>query len=314
MLKVLITGSNGLLGQKLVYALCRKNLIKEEFQIFACSRGENRLLKQNDYDFFSLDITSEENVESLLKNVLPDFVIHTAAMTNVDNCEIDPEGCFLHNVKAVKNIASSLEKLQLKINNYHPHLIHLSTDFIFDGAKGPYSEEDLPSPISVYGQSKLEAEKIIQGLEINWCIIRTIIVYGLVDNMSRSNLVLWAINALKKGETITVVDDQFRSPTLAEDLAEGCILAMKKSAKGIYNISGAGLYSVLELVQLVAKEFNLDAGLVKPISSEQLKQPAKRPPKTGFILTKAINELGYKPKTFEQGLKVFRSQLELQKK
>jgi dTDP-4-dehydrorhamnose reductase len=310
MVKVLITGSNGLLGQKLVYALRQKNSEKKQFEIFACARGENRLLIQDHYQFISLDLSNTEDVERVLTEIKPDFVIHTAAMTNVDACETDPEACHLHNILAVENIVRSLEKNMKMDSACHPHLIHLSTDFIFDGKNGPYREEDEALPLSVYGHSKLAAEKIVQNSIIKWCIIRTIIVYGLVDNMSRSNLVLWALQALKKGEPIKVVNDQFRSPTLAEDLAEGCILAMEKSAQGIYNISGSGLYSVLELVQLVAEEFKLNKDLIQAITSEQLQQPAKRPPKTGFFLQKAMHDLGYKPKSFEEGLKVFKLQLE----
>jgi dTDP-4-dehydrorhamnose reductase len=310
MVKVIITGSNGLLGQKLIYALCKKNSVKKSYEIFACSRGENRLLKKDNYAFVSLDISDAKDVEKVFSRVKPDFVIHTAAMTNVDACETDPEACRLNNIVAVENIVRTLEQLQQQEEKYHPQLIHLSTDFIFDGKSGPYREEDDPAPVSIYGHSKLQAEKIVQASALKWCILRTIIVYGLVDGMSRSNLVLWAIEALKKGKPITVVNDQFRSPTLAEDLAEGCLLAMEKSAQGVYNISGSGLYSVLALVQLVAKEFQLNPSLIQPISSEQLKQPAKRPPKTGFHLEKAIRELGYKPKSFEEGLKIFRLQLE----
>lgn len=312
MQKVLITGSNGLLGQKLVYELCRLNSIREEFEIIATARGTNRLLNQSGYLFSTMDISSLSDVDSVLARYRPDVVMHTAAMTNVDECELEPEKCFANNVMAVKNLVSVLEDLKEKNKNYDPHFIHLSTDFVFDGKSGPYTEEDLPSPISIYGQSKLDAENIVQESKLKWCIIRTIIVYGLVDNMSRSNLVLWAINALKKGQAINVVNDQFRSPTLAEDLATGCILAMRKNAQGIYNISGIGVHSIVELVQMVAREFGLDESLIQPISSEKLNQPAKRPPKTGFILDKAIRDLGYQPKTFEQGLKDFKSQLEKQ--
>lgn len=308
--KVLITGSNGLLGQKLVYQLCKLNLIGGGFEIIATSRGQNRLLKQDDYQYASMDITSAFEVANVLEKFQPDFVIHTAAMTNVDECELEPEKCYANNVEAVKNIVSALENLESQYPGYHPHLIHLSTDFVFDGKAGPYKEDDLPSPVSVYGHSKLDAEKIVQQSKLKWCILRTIIVYGLVDNMSRSNLVLWAIGALKKGQPIKVVNDQFRSPTLAEDLADACILAMKNNALGIYNISGSGLYSIVELVQIIAREFNLDGNLIQPITSEGLNQPAKRPPKTGFILDKAIRDLGYKPKSFEEGLKDFKGQLE----
>jgi len=310
MLKVLVTGSNGLLGQKLIYQLLSENNVTPLYEIFAASRGNNRLINQSGYSFISLDITSKEEVKNVLSNIKPDCVIHTAAMTNVDACELDPINCELNNFVAVKYIVNTLEELNETDSKYQPHLIHLSTDFVFDGKSGPYLEDDKPNPISIYGKSKLDAEDFVRSSKLNWCIVRTIIVYGMVDNMSRSNLVLWAINALKKGEPIKVVNDQFRSPTLAEDLAEGCLLAMKMKASGIFNISGSGLYSVLDLVHIVANEFGLNANLIQPIASEQLNQAAKRPPKTGFILNKAKEILNYQPKSFEEGVRFFKTQLE----
>jgi dTDP-4-dehydrorhamnose reductase len=149
----------------------------------------------------------------------------------------------------------------------------------------------------------------LQKSNISWAILRTIIVYGIVDNMSRSNVVLWAKGALEKGQPINVVDDQFRSPTLAEDLADACISASDKSAKGIFHVSGKDIMSILELVYRVADFWKLDKSIVKPIKSDTLNQAAKRPPRTGFILNKAYRELDYKPHSFEEGLKILDEQL-----
>jgi dTDP-4-dehydrorhamnose reductase len=146
---------------------------------------------------------------------------------------------------------------------------------------------------------------------IKWAIARTIIVYGIVDNMSRSNIVLWAKDALSKGQKINVVDDQFRSPTLAEDLAEGCILIAEKGATGVYNLSGPNTFSILDLVYKVADYWKLDKSLVTPSKSNTLNQPAKRPPRTGFIIDKAKKELGYNPHSFEEGLKILDGQLNM---
>jgi dTDP-4-dehydrorhamnose reductase len=129
--------------------------------------------------------------------------------------------------------------------------------------------------------------------------------------MSRSNVVLWAKSALEKGDKINVVDDQFRSPTLAEDLAMGCFLIAEKEATGIYNLSGKDTMSILELVQTVADFYGLDKSLINPIKSNTLNQPAKRPPITGFILDKAKNELGYNPHSFLEGLQILDSQLKM---
>src|SRR5690606_38161329 len=226
------------------------------------------------YEYQSLDITDEKSVAETILNFKPNTVIHTAAMTNVDACEADKEGCDKLNVDAVQYIVDAC-----KVNNVH--LVHLSTDFIFDGEDGPYDEEAIPNPISYYGESKLKAEEIVLKSGLDAAILRTVLVYGIAEDMSRSNIALWARGALQKGQQINVVDDQFRSPTLAEDLADGCILAAKQKAKGIYNISGKDQLSVLEIVQQVADFWKLDKSLINPVSSKTLSQPAKRPPKTG---------------------------------
>lgn len=304
-MKVLITGSNGLLGQKLVYKLRNKQGV----ELIATARGPNRLVEQNGYEYAEMDITNKTQVESVLAKFSPDCVINTAATTNVDACELEQESATLMNVTAVNYLVEALEKLQQTISNYKPHLIHLSTDFIFDGSHGPLTEDEKPNPLSHYARTKLEAENIIRGSKLHWSIARTMLVYGIVDNYSRSNIVLWAKSNLEQGKTINVVDDQFRTPTLAEDLADGCILIMQKRAGGVYNISGKDFMSILELVYRVADYYKLDKGLVKPSKSADIKQPAKRPPKTGFIIEKARKELGYEPHSFEEGIKIMDEQL-----
>ena len=301
MKKILITGSNGLLGQKLVYAL----LDRKDVQVIATSSGPNRLINTIGYIYESLDITKKDEVEAIIKKYSPDTIINTAAMTNVDACETKREECWALNVTAVQYIVDA-------ITHYSPetHLIHLSTDFIFDGEKGSeYVETDKPNPQSYYALSKYESELVLQKSAICWAISRTIIVYGIVDNMSRSNIVLWAKDALTKGQKINVVDDQFRSPTLAEDLADGCILVADKKATGIYHLSGPETMSILELVYRVADHFKLDKSVVTPSKSDNLNQAAKRPPRTGFDISKARKELNYTPHSFEEGLTILEEQL-----
>ncbi|MCB0408710.1 MAG: NAD(P)-dependent oxidoreductase [Flavobacteriales bacterium] len=297
-MRILVTGSNGLLGQKLVKLLANK----EGIELLATSKGANRISKQEGYTYQSLDITKEREIKDVFDSFKPTVVINTAAMTNVDACENDKELCWDLNVNAVKYQIAAAEKHQA-------HFIHLSTDFVFDGEAGPYKEEDVPNPLSYYGLSKYEAEKLVQNAKTKWSIVRTIIVYGVVEDMSRSNIVLWAKEALEKGNPLTIVDDQFRSPTLAEDLAMGCWLIAEKGAEGIYHISGKDTMSIIELVNRVADFYGLDKSIITPISSSSLNQTAKRPPKTGFILDKAIKDLAYSPCTFEEGLAIFTEQL-----
>ncbi|MBI1287601.1 MAG: sugar nucleotide-binding protein [Flavobacteriales bacterium] len=302
MKKILVTGSNGLLGQKLVYKL----KVRDDVELIATARGENRLLDQSGYTYFSMDICERADVDRVIDQVKPDHIIHTAAMTQVDDCELDHEACDRANVDAVRYIVDAAERNDC-------HLVHISTDFIFNGKEGPYDEEGVADPLSYYGMAKWKGEQIVQKSKLRWAILRTVLVYGIVDNMSRSNIVLWAKGALEKGNPINVVDDQFRSPTLAEDLADGCILAVEKNATGIYNVSGKDQMSIVELVRTVADYYGLDKSLINPVSSETLNQPARRPPVTGFILDKARRELGYDPHSFVEGIALMEKQMEAMK-
>lgn len=304
-MKILITGSNGLLGQKLVYKLRNKSGLS----CIATARGQNRLVEQSGYTYQSLDITNEAEVKEVFGKVMPDVVINTAAMTNVDACETDRDQARLLNATSVKFQIEALQALQQQNPAYHPHFIHLSTDFIFDGTHGPLDENEKPNPLSYYAETKLEAEQLVMASSLDWAIARTVLVYGIVDNMSRSNIVLWVKSNLEQGKTINVVDDQFRTPTLAEDLADGCILMAEKRAKGIYNISGKDFYSILELANTVADYYGLDKSLIKPSKSADIKQPAKRPPITGFIIDKAKRDLGYNPHSFVEGIRLLEEQL-----
>ncbi len=305
MKKILITGSNGLLGQKLVHQLLEKN-----YYIIATSKGEDRLkFNHPNYIYESLDITHFEDIKNIFEKYLPDVIINTAAMTNVDACELNPYDCYKYNTLSVEMMVGVLQALQK--NNYAPHFIHLSTDFIFDGTKKMLTEEDAPNPLSVYAHSKLEAEKIIQQSALKkWAIARTILVYGVAENMSRNNIVLWIKQSLEQHKNISIVTDQYRTPTLAEDLATGCILIAEKEATGIFNIAGKDFMSIYEMACRVADFFHLDKNLIRPSLSSDIQQPAKRPPITGLDITKAKNILGYQPHSFEEGLKIIAQQLE----
>ena len=273
MKKVLVTGSNGLLGQKLTSLFKEKN----DFELIASGKGENRNPDKVGYLYISLDITNQKEVDEVMQRVEPDFVINTAAMTNVDHCEDDKENCWALNVDAVSYFVNACEK-------HNSFLLHLSTDFIFDGEDGPYTEDAQANPVSYYGESKLAAEKIILESSINWSIARTVLVYGITPNMSRSNIILWVKKSLEEGKQINVVNDQWRTPTLAEDLAMGCFLIIKNQAKGIYNISGEDFLNPYQMAEKTAVFFNLDTSTMNETDGTSFKQKAQRPPKTGFIL------------------------------
>ncbi|MDH3322195.1 MAG: SDR family oxidoreductase [Flavobacteriaceae bacterium] len=300
MKKILITGSNGLLGHKLVKLF----LSKKGYEIYAVSRGENRLKNKKGYTYYNIDISDKEKLTQLVDEILPHYIIHTAAMTNVDACELHKEACDLINVEVVATLAAVCKK-----NNIH--LIHLSTDFIFDGEKGGfYTEDDQPNPISYYGLSKLKSENIILQADIPYTILRTILVYGLVDNNDRSNIVLWVKKSIEDKKHINVVTDQYRMPTYAEDLAEACLLAIENNRVGIYNVSSNELLSIYDIALEIANTFGLDKSYINPIETSELSLPAKRPPKTGFDLKKSINELKLPSYSFSERLQVFKNQLE----
>lgn len=297
--KILITGSNGLLGQKLI-ALLLPNL---EIELLATSRGANKLAGLYPHlPFASLDVTNAAEVDQVIAAYRPTHLIHTAAMTNVDECEINREACWRLNVDAVQHLTEAAAK-------YHLHLIHLSTDFIFDGHNGPYDETAVANPISYYGESKLAAEEIVQRSTGPWAIVRTVLVYGIVHDYGRSNIVLWVKNSLENQKTIQVVDDQFRTPTLAEDLALGCWLIAQQDATGIFNIASKEILTPYDMALQVAAYFKLNTAYITRANAASFTQTAKRPARTGFIIQKAEEELGFRPRSFAEGIAVVAEQL-----
>jgi len=298
---ILITGSNGLLGQKLVQLLSEQ----DTYNWVATARGSNRIDLAKPFQFASMDTTNVNEIKKVFEEYKPTIVIHTAAMTQVDDCEKDHESCTLQNVTAVQYLAEACA-------HHKAFFIHLSTDFIFDGEAGPYDEEAPANPLSFYGDSKLKAEEVIKNIaHLDWAIARTVLVYGIAQDMSRSNIILWVKKSLEDGKNIKVVDDQWRTPTLAEDLALGCFLIAQKKAKGIFNISGKDLLTPYQMALQTADFFGLDKSLIEKADSTTFTQPAKRPPRTGFVIDKAKNILGYKPHSFEEGIAILANQLSL---
>ena len=298
-MKILLTGSNGLLGQKLVALLHQQPGVA----LVATARGTNRLADlYPDLYFVPLDVTDAAQVRHVLAQEQPTHLIHTAAMTQVDECELNQAACWVQNVTAVEHLAHACADLGI-------HLTHLSTDFIFNGLEGPLAEEAVPDPISHYGHSKLAAEHIVQATPgLRWAIARTVLVYGTVHGGGRSNIVLWVRDSLRKGQKIKVVADQWRTPTLAEDLALGCWLLAQHSAQGIYHLSGDELLTPYQMAQQVAAFFELDAKLLEQVDASTFTQPAKRPPRTGFLIEKARREVGYQPRTFAEGIALLAQQ------
>ena len=291
-MKILLTGSNGLLGQKLVARLHQEPGV----ELLATSRGANKLAAHFPaVRFVPLDVSSAAQVQQVLSNERPTHVIHTAAMTNADECELHRAACWQHNVSAVQHLASTCTALNI-------HLTHLSTDFVFSGDTGPLAEDALPAPVNFYGESKLAAEHVVQASPGRWAIARTVLVYGVAHHYGRTNLVLWVRDSLRAGQRIKVVADQWRTPTLAEDLAEGCWLLARQAAQGIYHLSGEEFLTPYDLALRVATQFGLDAMLIERVDASTFSQPARRPARTGFLIEKARRELGYHPHSLADGI------------
>lgn len=299
-MKILITGANGLLGQKLVALLAAE----KDLQVIASGRSENRLpaTGREGYRYTLMDVTDRENVIDIIGDYQPDTIIHTAAMTHVDECELNQEACHKANVDATGYLVEACETFQV-------HLVHLSTDFIFNGEEGPLDEDANPDPVNFYGKTKLASEELLRKSRCDYSIIRTVLVYGVGFDPAQSNIVLWVINSLRNKKEIQVVNDQWRTPTLVEDLAEGCFLVAKNRALGVYNISGKDLLTPYQMAMTTAEVFELDKSLIHETDSDTFKQPARRPLKTGFKIDKAIRELGYSPHSFREGLELVRKQL-----
>jgi dTDP-4-dehydrorhamnose reductase len=295
--KIMITGANGLLGQKLVGQLVEEG----KFEVIATGKGPCRLAGEG-FEYESLDITNPDEVNEVVLRIAPETIIHGAAMTNVDECELNQEACGILNVKATEYLLHAAEKIQ-------SHFIFVSTDFIFSGEDGPYDEEAEASPVNYYGETKLIGENLVRRSTASWAIARTVLVYGIARDLNRSNIILWVKSSLEAGKEIQVVDDQIRTPTLAEDLATGCILIAEQKAEGVFNISGSDVLTPYEMAMMTADFFELNKDLIKKTDSTRFTQPAKRPMKTGFSIEKARKQLGYAPKSFREGIGILSKQI-----
>ncbi|HVI49120.1 MAG TPA: SDR family oxidoreductase [Chitinophaga sp.] len=297
-MKVLITGSNGLLGQHLIPVFARQG----NYEVIATGRGANRYPHPDNYIYEAANLRTAASVQQLIDKHQPDIIVHSGAMSQVDECEKNKDACWDTNVGATRYLVQAAEKC-------NAFFMFLSTDFVFDGLSGPYAEDAPVNPICYYGTSKVAAERLVHNSKLQWAIIRTVLVYGISSDPHRSNMITWVRNNLQQGKKIKVVDDQWRTPTLCQDLAEGCRLIADKKATGYFNISGNEILTPYDMAIKTAEYFNLDTALVEKISAKSLAQPAPRPAKTGLIITKAETELGYRPHSFAEGLEIVAAEL-----
>lgn len=281
---ILITGSNGFLGRHLI-----KEFSDSPYRLVATSLSDNAIADLDEYiTFRKLDISNKEELKNIFNEFKPDFLINTSAVTNVEGCEKDKDFAYRVNVEAVHHMTDLAKE-------FNTHLIQLSTDFVFDGKKGPYKEEDPRCPVNEYGRTKMLSEEALENSGCSFAILRTILVYGSSDDPGRSNFVLWVKKMLSEGKEIKVVNDHWRMPTFINDLARACALVVERKAAGIFNISGDEEYSIESFARSIARFYNFDESLITSIASKDIGQHENRPLKTGFDLSKSKEQLGYEP-------------------
>ena len=291
-MKIVVTGANGFLGYYLV-----QQLLALKHKVIATGKGNCRLpfLQDDNFVYASMDFTDPYAVHDVFEKFQPEVVVHAGAMTKPDECEQQQWQAYLVNVEGtVTTLMNAAEQKSF--------FIFVSTDFIFDGEKGMYKEDDEPGPVNYYGKTKLEAEEIVKEYEYDWAIVRTVLVYGK-PILSRSNILTIVKEKLERGETYNVVDDQSRTPTHVEDLAKGIVQIIEKRANGVYHLSGKDVLTPYQMACKTAAFLGLDNTLIKRVTASHFSQPAKRPAKTGFIIDKARIELGFDPISIEEGLK-----------
>jgi dTDP-4-dehydrorhamnose reductase len=288
---LLVTGASGLLGSKVVKLAKRKYEVIPTYNTRSLQPGS-----------IKLDITNQNQVSDIFDQLKLEIVIHAASETNVDRCETQRQQAWKINAEGTLNIALACSKIGAK-------LVYISTDYVFDGEKGSYTEQDEPNPINYYGITKLEGERQIINHCRNHVILRTSVLYGW--HPWKQNFVTWIINTLKQNKELTLVEDHYNTPTLADNLAEMALEAVQKDLQGLYHASGSRRISRYEFALLIAKIFNLDQNLVKPIKMSQLTAWVAKRPKDSSLNTKKIQkQLKTKQLNVTEGLNTMKKEAE----
>jgi dTDP-4-dehydrorhamnose reductase len=292
--RIMVTGCNGLLGQKLCQLLLPFNaIIGVDLTDRSVCTGEN-------FQHIVLDISHRDEVLKAVLETKPGFIINTAAITDVDGCEVDRDLCWRVNVLGVENLIRAARKTNAS-------LVQVSSDYVFDGHHAPYRETDNTAPLGFYGKSKLAGENAVRSAGIHYAIVRTQVLYGVAQDV-RPSFVHWVLQKLQEDGEFKVVDDQRGNPTLADDLAEGIARLIQLDKQGIYHLSGSESVSRRQFAQAVALEFCADPARVKPLKTADLNQKSPRPEDSTFILEKIERELAFTPRNIAAGLREFHRQ------
>ena len=289
--RVLIAGARGLLGQKIVEIFRRES----EYELLPCE------LKAGNEGVVALDITDRQKVLDAVSAFKPSVIVNAAAFTDVDRAEVERETAYKVNATAVEHLAEAA-------NIFNSKLVHISTDYVFNGHKGNYDEMSLPDPIGYYGKTKLAGENLAKAQSDNLAILRTQVLYGFGAGIKK-NFVLWVIEKLSRGEEFSVVTDQVGNPTLADELAFAVLKVVQRDAKGLYHVSGFEAMSRFEFAGKIAQVFGYDKSVISPTTSDTLNQKAKRPMNSSFICLKAQTELGVNMPSVTDSLSLMRQQM-----
>ncbi|MFM8711378.1 MAG: SDR family oxidoreductase [Sphingomonadales bacterium] len=292
-MKILLTGANGFLG----YYLCDL-LTNAGLDVLATSRGLCRLpfAARHHFSYVSLDFTDRERTLQVVAAHAPDWIVHAGAMGKPDDCVTQPALATHINVTGTRHLIEAAQQCQSKF-------CYVSTDFVFDGVEGNYTEDAARKPVNHYGQTKLEAEELVERSSLRWAIVRTVLVYGR-PMTGRSNLLSIVKEKLSQGQTYQVVDDQIRTPTYVGDLAEGIHRIITRSATGVFHISGQEVLTPYDMATRAAAYLQMDTSLIVRTHTASFQQPAQRPLKTGLCIDKAKRELAFSPHSFEEGLRL----------
>ncbi len=289
---ILITGVNGFLGNYLTPVLLNAGYI-----VYGIGKGMRRLpIIDKKFQYYDIDLTDSYSLQQLFEIISPNIILHAAANSKPDDCELHQESAYTINVQSTKLLLDFAEKIKSRF-------VYISTDFVFDGEKGLYKETDEPNPINYYGKTKLLSEQLVTQYPFPNTIIRTVLVYGK-PLAGRQNILSFVYAKLQNREPVQLVNDQYRTPTYIKDLVWGIKEIVEHEKTGIWHLSGdQPLMSPYEMGMQLADTFELDKSLLHPVNHTTFKEIALRPRTTGLHIQKAQTELNYRPTPFEKALK-----------
>ena len=291
-MKVLITGANGFLGQHLSL-----HFDQAGFSVAATGRGKSRIPFAFSQRYYPVDLTDPTEVNALVQQVQPDVIVHAAAMSKPDECNIHRDACILHNVEATRFLLEAAKKLDKQF-----HFVYISTDFVM-GEGGPHNETTPPAPLNFYGESKRQAEQLVAASLDTYTIMRPVFIYGPVWEGMRPGFIQWVKQSLEQGIPIKVVSDQLRTPTYVGDICAGIEAIIRRKSYGLYHLAGSEVISPYQMAIAVAEAAQLDASLIESVTADTFNEPVKRAKLAGLQINKAQAELDYQPVSFAEGMR-----------